>query len=447
MHPPTSEELQALAEAGKLDDCLAHVRRFGNHRAHPALLKKAWERTFGYVVRPEGEPNAERKSGLTPPPAWRGLPTTGVRKVFALLIEFQDDRHCNSPADIGRGLFGRTANEGGSESLASYYERSSYRNLDLYGGTTLGWYRTTYPRTAVDQSVDGRVRLIKEALEHFHSLGTDFGEYDTNSDGIVDYFLVIWAGKDTGYCSPCWWAFQEYFNDENYSLDGVGFGPYAWMWESRPVGSPFDLATAIHETGHALGVPDLYDGDPEQGPLGGVGKLDMMDGLKYDHNCFSKWLLNWVTPWAVTRGSQKITLRPSGSAPDCVLIWPGARPDAMFAEFFMAEYRTSVGNDANLPGDGLLIWHIDATLQRDDSDFAFNNWSTKHKLVRLIEADGLEEIEAGKLADAGDFYRAGMSFGVQTFPSSAGYRLRRSGVTVSDIVQAPWWITATFAIR
>jgi hypothetical protein len=153
-----------------------------------------------------------------------------------------------------------------------------------------------------------------------------------------------------------------------------------------------------------------------------------------------------MTPWTVTGGTQRITLRPSGSAPDCVLIWPGAKPDAMFAEFFMAEYRTSVGNDANLPGDGLVIWHIDARLG-PDGDFALNNWSTEHKLVRLMEADGREEIEAGQLADAGDFYRAGMSFGDKTIPSSAGYRLRRSGVTVSDIVQERWWITATFAIR
>ncbi|HEY9505049.1 MAG TPA: M6 family metalloprotease domain-containing protein [Gemmatimonadales bacterium] len=439
MHPATPAELKSLAEAGELDARIAFAERIGNHRGHAVLLKSAWERTFGPRLGLEAVPEAD-----VPPPAWRGMPTTGVRKTFALLIEFQDDPHRNSPESIGRALFGRPGAGGTFESLAAYYERSSYRGLDLYGGATIGWYHAAYRRADVDQSPEGRVRLIEEALTHFHSLGHDFSQYDTNGDGIVDYFMVLWAGEDTKYGS-FWWAYEFNFEDEGFALDGVGFGPYAWMWESRPVGSPFDVVTAIHETGHALGVPDLYDGDPERGPPGGVGGLDMMDHLlQYDHNCFSKWLLGWVTPMTVTQGEQRIALRPSSSSPDCVLIWPRVRPDAMFAEFFMVEHRARDGNDAELPGDGLVIWHIDARIRK--GDFACDNSRSKHKLVRLMEADGREQIEKGQLADAGDFYQAGMSFGATTFPSSKGYRRARSGVTVRDITREPGWITATFAI-
>jgi len=50
----------------------------------------------------------------------------------------------------------------------------------------------------------------------------------------------------------------------------------------------------IHETGHALGLPDYYDYDDKVGPRGGVGGLDMMDNNWGDHNPFSKWLLGWL---------------------------------------------------------------------------------------------------------------------------------------------------------
>jgi hypothetical protein len=148
----------------------------------------------------------------------------------------------------------------------------------------------------------------------------------------------------------------------------------------------------------------------------------------------------------VTQGKQRIGLRPSSSWSDCVLMWPRARPDAMFGEFFMVENRAPDGNDAGLPGDGLVIWHIDASLEK--GDFRCNNSSSDQKLVRLMEADGLEQIEKGQLADGADFYQTGMDFGDATTPSSAWYnRKRRSVVTVTDIVREVDWITATFGIR
>jgi hypothetical protein len=94
----------------------------------------------------------------------------------------------------------------------------------------------------------------------------------------------------------------------------------------------------------------------------------------------------------------------------------------------------------------LLIWHVDATLDADGYDFAFNNQTTKHKLLRLMEADGLEEIEAGGTADAGDFYMLGASIGAGTVPSSGGYNGRPSGVEVKDIHRRRTGLAATFAV-
>lgn len=465
MHPVSNDELLALADAGQLEKRIAFARRIGNHRADARLMEEAMERLFRAQLEEQGrsrnnrhpapgnnpqpapgnnpQPGPGNNPQPAPPPVWRGMPTTGARKTFALLIEFQDFRHHNTAKAIEQTLYGGQGPGAPYDSVAAYYDRASYHKLDLSGGTTLGWYLTPYARAAVKRSDAGRDRLVKEALQHFHAQGFDFSKYDTDHDGVVDFFYVLWAGKDEGW-GDFWWPYQTVFDDWNFTLNGVRFWKYAWMWESRPAGDPFDAATAIHETGHALGLPDYYDYKPGQGPPGGIGGLDMMDNTKYDHNCFSKFMLDWLTPTIVTGGSRVVRLRPSGSSGDCVLMARGAGRPALFSEFFMVQNRERVSNDVGLPGEGLLVWHVDARLTR--GNFAYNNSFTRHKLLRLMEADGLEEIQAGRPGDAGDFYQPGMLFGANTAPSSVGYGRRRSGIEVKDIQRQANGLSATFAV-
>lgn len=108
------------------------------------------------------------------------------------------------------------------------------------------------------------------------------------------------------------------------------------------------------------------------GPDGGVGGLDLMDNNDSDINGFFKWLFGWLTPTAVGFGTAPLSLRPMGTSKDAALVFPGAKASPPFAEFFFVEYRRhDVGNDpSDFPGDGLVIWHIDARLNADTNDFA-----------------------------------------------------------------------------
>ena len=457
MHPLTTGEAQALIDADQLAERIAFARHIGNHQANARLFEQALARLDPALLdrrggshnrqnlapgtHPYGAPDTDPRPA--PPPAWRGMPTTGARKTFALLIEFQDRQHQNSAQDIHKTLYGKPGPGAPYESLAAYYDRASYHKLDLYGGTTLGWYLAPYSRAEVKQTDAGRDRLVKEALEYFNSQGHDFSQYDTDKDGVVDFFYVLWAGQDEGW-GGFWWPYQTVLDDPKFTLNGVGFWRFAWMWESRPLGSPFDAPTPIHETGHALGLPDYYDYDPKAGAPGGVGGLDMMDSAKHDHNCFSKWMLDWVTPTVISGGSSVLTLRPSGSSDDCVLLWYAAKSPALFAQFFMVQNRQRLENDVGIPGDGLVIWHVDARIS--SGNFTHDNSSTPHKLLRLMEADGLEQIQASQPADAGDFYQPGMAFGPSTVPSSVAYSRQPSGVEVKDIRRQANGLSATFSV-
>jgi M6 family metalloprotease-like protein len=434
LEPPTKRQLAKYRLDGTLARRIADAKAFGNDRANPGLIGELQIRLERLRRKALGLSDAEI-DGMLPvfPPGIRpGLRNKGNNKVFVLLIDFPDYPSSQTAASINGKIFGDGAGGYPLESLRNYYRRSSYSQLELQG-STLGWYRPAYDRSGVDQTDSGREDLIKEALTYFNGQGHDFSQYDNDNDGVIDYFLVIWTGPP-GEWASFWWGYYTSWWDSPFVLDGKQFlgAHYSWQWESYPYPGTFSPDTTIHETGHALGLPDLYDYDDAVGPKGGVGGLDMMDNVWGDHNGFSKMLLDWLTPQVCSHGARTLTLRPTGSHKDAVIFWPNydiARP---FAEFFMVQNRYRVKNDAGLPADGLLIWHIDARLDAGGS-FRYDNSYTTHKLVRLMEADGREEIERGYSADAGDYYVAGKSFSKSTTPNSNAYDGSRTNAYLESI--------------
>lgn len=446
--PPQPDELAGYAADGTLADRVAFAKDVGNDKFDPELIARAKMNLDRLVMEAQG---LDPGIAAAPPPNWRGMPTTGTVKVLCLLIEFNDYRHtpANTQAAVHNALFG--AGEPAFtpyESLTNYYKRSSYNKLNIQGNT-LGWYRTAYNRSAVGLNTGGRQGLIKEAINHYKAQGHDFSQYDNDGDGDVDVFHVIYAGPDTGWGS-FWWGWQmnwqDYWPFDYFEVDGKRLSKYTFQFQTQHSSGGFSPIVVIHETGHALGLPDFYDYDGDVGPDGGVGGLDMMDGNKGDHNCFSKWILGWLTPTMVANyGSQTIQLRASGTTEDCVMIIPGASPAGQFSEYFMVQNRTKAGNDnaSNWPGSGMMIWHLNAAA---GNDYAYNNSYTAQKLLRLMEADGLEQIEKNGGGNAGDFYVSGRAFTPAGTPNSALYNGQPSRVSVTNFTPAQPTMSALFTL-
>ncbi len=430
------------AELAEIKRRMQNARNLGNYRIDSGLLARALQRTV--------KPNKGTVPALTRPSVlplrWQGMPTKGDVRIFALLLDFSDHPARSSRDFVHSSLFGNgVSSRAPLESLSKYYERASYGQLNLSNGSTLGWYRPNRPRSEIEQTPHGREELIAEALKYFDAQGHDFSQYDNNGDGVIDYFIVIWTGPNNGW-SNFWWGYQTRYLTTSFKLDGVSLGKYSWQWESRNNDSAFNPATVIHETGHALGLPDYYDYDDAVGPRGGIGAMDIMHSQRGDHNCFSKWVLDWISPTVIASGSQTLNLQASGTARDCALAWPDVDTSTPFSEFFMIQNRTRVGNDINMPGDGLLVWHVDASLNEDGTDYAFDNSYTDHKLIRLMEADGLEQIEQGGNGDAGDYYRFGKRLDTTSAPNSQRYLGTVSGVSLTNISAPGDLMQATIAI-
>jgi M6 family metalloprotease-like protein len=443
MQPPPPGDREVFRQDGTLPNRLNFAARIGDDQFRPSLLQQK----MGQFGNPGGV-NLFNISRIFPYNT--GLPSSGSPKVVALLIEFPDHPHTVSASTFTSQLFGSgSSSEYPYESVKNFYSRSSYGKLNIQGNV-LGWYmaqneRSYYGDGGSILSFAGVKELIKEALDNL-SATHDFSQYDNDGDGMIDYLLVFWTGPDTGW-SSLWWAWNNMngsiFSGDSYKVDGKSIGVFSWIWEKK-TGYPTAL-TAIHETGHALGIPDYYDYDDTAGPKGGVGGLDIMDGNRGDHNCFSKWLLDWLNPAIVGLGDgvHRYTLHNSAAYGECVAIMP-AMTASPFREFFMVQNRSRLGNDSNIYTDGLLIWHVDGITS--GGNFDFNNSSTSHKILRLMEADGLEEIETGFSANAGDFYVPGKTFTDLTMPSSRNYGGSATNVNVQNITSGAGTYAADFSI-
>ncbi len=438
--PPRPGELERYRADGTLARRQAAYRARGNYRVRPDLAARAIRRL---------QQAAGLNVPLAPLPAWAGMPTTGTNEVLIFLIQFPDYAATETAATVEDRIFGDgEPADYPAESLTAYYDRSSYGQLHLQG-SVLGWHTMAHNRSwytdTYGEGNSANYAIIQEVVDAYDA-AIDYGQFDNDGDKTVDYFAVVWTGPHTGW-SGFWWGYQWVLFSP-LVRDGVTFSSFSWQWESNPVGTGFDPSVIIHETGHALGLPDYYDYDASVGPDGGVGGLDMMDATRGDHNAFSKFMLDWLSPAVITGGVHPLTLRAMAGPPDAAIAMRDYPAGGAYGEYFLVENRHRVANDTSMPTNGLLVWHVDATPAAGGQDFLYDNSYTAHKLLRLMEADGLEEIETGDgNGDAGDYYQGGGAFTPLTTPDSSRYAGPWSFVSVTNISPNGTSMTTTVSIE
>ncbi len=305
--------------------------------------------------------------------AQKVFPTTGARKLICILMGYTDKAFTKTQTDFNN-LFNQVGytTGGATGSVKDFYNESSYNQFNLTV-TVAGPYTAANnmayygANDASGYDVNPRA-LVSEAITAADA-SVNFADFDNDGDGTVDGVYIIYAGygEEAGASANCIWA-HAWSLATPVTKDGKSISKYSCSAELS--GNTGTTLTAIgvicHEFGHVLGAPDYYDTDyATGGQFDGTGKWDMMASGSWNnngitpaqHNAYTKVkVYGWATA-TVLSSAQVVTVTHAEVNKSFYQI-----NSTTTNEYWIMENRQLVGFDANIPGHGLIIYHVHATI-------------------------------------------------------------------------------------
>jgi M6 family metalloprotease-like protein len=377
---------------------------------------------------------------------FRTAAVQGTKRIAIIPALFADspEPHVTSE-DLRRALFEGPAPRG---TLTGAYLEMSRGQL-VVSGEVSPWVRSSLTRAEVvgtTMGLGGDARVGEYLIDALSAVDQDidFGLYDNDGlDGQPN------SGDDDGIVDAI--AFE--FIEVAASCGGPGIWPHLWGIAPQNEGEPYttddlrpdqtpitinayiiqsavdcggvnvqDASVIAHEFGHVLGLPDYYHPTADGGADGRrwvLGCWELMAAGSWgcgphraDREPFgpshmsarSKQRLGWLDFVDIGEvRDQEVVLAPvqeSGEALRLPL-------DEGGNEFLLLEYRTPTGFDAQLPAEGVMVYHQDfeGTLRPEPE-------SNEPYFLSVVEQDdnrGLvrNTFEGGNRGEAGDAWGVG----------------------------------------
>ena len=276
--------------------------------------------------------------------------------------------------------------------------------------------------------------MLTDALNA--SPGIDWAQFDNDGpdgipnsgddDGYVDFvaFVQPQIGGECGKNPGIWshrsnlsgWGVPEYTTKSKKAGGGfIKINDYVIMPSLACDGTTMiQIGVFCHEFGHAFGLPDLYDTDPDNGDSEGAGNWCLMaagswggDGKSPERpshmSAWSKTFLGWITPTLVTTGLSPGSLKrveDNAVVYKIPILGNGGLPTK---QYYLIENRQQTKFDSKLPSGGLLVWKINDAVVEPGLQNNQVNADVHNKGVGLIEADNKNEMDsATNRGDDGD---------------------------------------------
>ena len=294
------------------------------------------------VYLSEGPPNATD--------AAVNLPGVGTLRAAVLFVDFSDAQGTEDPsATLGNWI----------EPGVDWLRTSSYGRLNITLQPAAGWIRM--PQPAADY---GFARGLTFAA-HEEYIGDAIEVADPTFDfSQTDIVYVVAAKTGLISFSPNFRGVPGTFVADGRNLGpAVTFGLDAYFWGRTIV---------PHETGHALGLPDLYafSGDTHRF----VGTWDLMGNVFTATDLFAwhRLKLGWLDPGQVVcvpaHAAATVQLAPLGTS---MVVDPPNSPNPFRKAVFvrtgpttglLVENRQREGNDSSICDTGALVYTVDSSI-------------------------------------------------------------------------------------
>jgi M6 family metalloprotease-like protein len=379
-------------------------------------------------------------------------------RAIVILVDFSDNQADTinfPPSRFQELLFSQNTHSTGS--LTEYYLEVSYNGI-LFQGDVTRYYRLpqTYAYYTNNQygvgSYPQNAQKMAEDAVWAADPEVDFSRYDNDGDGYVEACFVVHAGPGaevTGDSTDIW--SHEWSTYNHPHVDGVIVNEYCTEPEDGTIG------VFCHETGHLVfGLPDLYDYDPPPDNSWGLGIWSLMaygcwlnEGHTPAHpDAYCKIKAGFLTPQVPTTNLTSVSFPQVESNQIVYKLWTDGNPGQ---QYFLVENRQQVGFDQYLPGDGLLIYHVDQTQEGNNCQWYPGHTSSGHYLVALEQADGNWNLEQNvNIGDDGDPW-PGVTFHVnfnnESTPNSQSYIFQNTYVGVENISGSQSTMTADLHIE
>ena len=220
--------------------------------------------------------------------------------------------------------------------------------------------------------------MVDDIVDALQTEDIDWSLYDWDGDSFVDQLLIIFAGKgmDVGGGTNSIWPHQWWLSEHmNFAtedpIDKRGYRAvtynnkeyyvdcYCCAQELLDDGDrKTSFANICHEFTHCFGFPDFYYGRNDvlgSWDLMATGNFNGQGFYPCNYSAHERMLMGWLTPVELSSSADIADMPSLDDEPVAYLI----RNDGAENEYYIVENRRQQGWDKYLPGNGMVVFHID----------------------------------------------------------------------------------------
>ena len=296
-------------------------------------------------------PNPEPTSNCRPTSWDRDgrAPSTGTLRAAVVFVDFPDFPATTTTDDLFANI---------SSAPAELFKTMSYGKLNLELVPLLDqFYRMPDISSSYNYSraltTEMHLKYINDALAAIPS-SVSFRDIDV---------LYILPALDAAEISFSTSTGEDVTTPDGYTISStITYGQdlyYSWGYK-----------TINHETGHAMGLPDLYpyDGGAVPTYVGGFDLMGLIAGQSPDYLAWHKWQLEWINDEQVecvvdagltTHRISPIEVEGKGIKAIAIPLNETA--------YLLAEVRSNLGIDEEACGTGVLLYTADTNITRSST--------------------------------------------------------------------------------